>query len=438
VIAAALRCIYTVALYLALPFIVIRLWWQGRSQPGYRSRVGERLGLVPARPDTAPLIWLHAVSVGEVQACVPLMEGLRDRLPGYGVMVTTTTATGAEHARRQFGDEVSHMWFPYDTPDAVARFLRGTRPAMVVLMETELWPNLLRACKRRRIPAVLVNARLSARSARRYARLRPLVAAMLRNLAGIAAQTDADADRFRALGMPAERMCVTGSLKSDVALPEGYAAQVDACRRDCAADRPIWIAASTHAGEEESILTAHARLLEELPAALLVLAPRHPVRAGEVSDLIERAGLSYRQRSSGEVCDAGTQVYLLDTLGELVTFYGVADVAFVGGSLVAVGGHNLLEPAAVARPIVTGPHLFNFAEISEHLRAAGALSVVNDAEMLAAEVGALLRDAGTRARRAKAARAVVELRAGAVEKLMTWLIDVLNSAGAGDSAHHRR
>jgi 3-deoxy-D-manno-octulosonic-acid transferase len=438
VLAAALRCVYTVALYLALPFFVLRLWWQGRGQPGYRARIGERFGLVPVHADDAPLIWLHAVSVGEVQASLPLVKGLRDRLPGYDLMVTTTTATGAEHARRQFGDEVSHAWFPCDTPDAVARFLRRTRPAMVVLMETELWPNLLRACRLRCIPAVLVNARLSARSARRYGRLRPLVAAMLRDLAGIAAQTEADADRFRALGMPAARVRVTGSLKSDVALPDGYAAQVDGCRRDCGPARPIWIAASTHAGEEQPILAAHARVLETLPAALLVLAPRHPVRAGEVSDLIRNAGLSYRQRSAGEVCDARTQLYLLDTLGELVAFYGVADVAFVGGSLVAVGGHNLLEPAAAARPIVTGPHLFNFAEIGEHLRAVGALSVVDDAQTLAAELVALLRDPGTRARRAQSARAVVELRAGAAERLMTWLLDVLNSEVGGVSAHHSR
>ncbi len=433
-LAAALRCVYTIALYLALPFLLLRLWWLGRSQPGYRLRIGERFGLAPARAGAAPLIWLHAVSVGEVQASLPLVTGLRRRMPGHRLLVTTTTATGAEHARRLFGEEVSHAWFPYDTPDAVARFLRRTRPALLMLMETELWPNLLRACRRRRIPSVLVNARLSERSLRRYVRLRPPVAAMLRDLAGVAAQSEADAERFRTLGVPAGRTCVTGSLKFDVGLPDDLPARIDACRRACGPGRPAWIAASTHEGEEEQVLAAHARVRAELPATLLLLAPRHPVRAGQVAELTEGRGFSCRRRSAGEVCEPGTQVYLIDTLGELIPFYGAADAAFVGGSLVAVGGHNLLEPAAVSRPIVSGPHHFNFAGIGERLRAAGALSVVGDSSMLAAEIVALLRDPAACRRRGEAARSVVDQCTGAADRLLRWLEEIL----AGESAHHRR
>lgn len=429
--AAALRCIYTIAIYLALPFLLLRLRWQGRGQPGYRLRIGERFGLAPVRADAAPLIWLHAVSVGEVQASMPLVAGLRGRLPGHRLLVTTTTATGAEYARRLYGEEVAHAWFPYDTPDAVARFLQRTRPALLLLMETELWPNLLRACARRRIPAVLVNARLSERSLRRYLRLRPLVAAMLRDLTGVAAQAEADAERFRTLGMPPGRTRVTGSLKFDVGLPEDLPVRVDACRRDCGPGRPIWIAASTHEGEEEQVLAAHARVRDELPSALLLLAPRHPVRAAQVAELIERRGFPCRRRSAGEVCEAGTQVYLIDTLGELIPFYGAADAAFVGGSLVAVGGHNLLEPAAVSRPIVSGPHHFNFAEIGGRLRAAGALSVVEDSSTLAAEIVALLRDPATRRRRGEAARSVVDRCTGTAERLLAWLDGILADGRPG-------
>lgn len=437
-LAAALRCIYTIALYLALPFFVLRLWWQGRSQRGYRQRIGERFGLAPARADARPLVWLHAVSVGEVQASMPLVAGLCRRFPDHRLLVTTTTATGAEHARRVFGEQVAHAWFPYDTPDAVARFLRRTRPALLLLMETELWPNLLRACARRRIPSLLVNARLSERSLRRYMRLRPLVAAMLRDLTGVAAQTEADAERLRTLGMRPGRTRVTGSLKFDVRLPDDLETRVEACRGDCGPGRPVWIAASTHEGEEEQVLTAHARVRDELPSALLLLAPRHPVRAPQVAELIERRGFSCRRRSAGEVCEAGTQVYLIDTLGELIPFFGAVDAAFVGGSLVAVGGHNLLEPAAVSRPIVSGPHHFNFAEIGERLRAAGALSVVEDSSTLAAEILALLRDPATRRRRGEAARSVVDQCTGAAERLLAWLDGILADGRAGGSAHHRR
>lgn len=433
-LAAALRCIYTISLYLALPFLLLRLWWLGCSQPGYRARIGERFGHAPARAGPTPLIWLHAVSVGEVQASLPLVAGLRRRMPAHRLLVTTTTATGAEHAQRLFGAEVSHAWFPYDTPDAVARFLRRTRPALLMLMETELWPNLLRACARRRIPSVLVNARLSERSRCRYTRLRPLVAAMLRDLAGVAAQSEADAERFRTLGMSPARTRVIGSLKFDVRLAEDLPARIEAARRDCGPGRPAWIAASTHEGEEEQVLAAHARVCGELPSALLLLAPRHPVRARQVAEIIDRHGFSFRWRSAGEHCEPGTQVYLIDTLGELIPFYGAADAAFVGGSLVAVGGHNLLEPAAVSRPIVSGPHLFNFAGIGERMRAAGALSVVGDAAMLAAEIAALLRDPAACRRRGEAARSVVDQYSGAAERLLRWLEEIL----AGGSAHHCR
>lgn len=420
-ISTALRALYSVVTWLALPPVLLRLWWRGRLHPGYRQRLGERLGWIDAAHVPVGSIWVHAVSVGETQAASPIVESLLHGPPATTVLLTSTTPTGADHAERLFGNRVSRCYFPLDTPGAVARFLDRAQPRVLVLMETELWPNLLYACGRRRIPVLLVNARLSERSQRRYARVRSLVAAMLGRVTAAAAQTSDDARRLVALGLRPDAVTITGSLKFDQPIPADIDALVAARSRDCAAPRPIWIAASTHAGEESVVIAAHQRLLRVLPSALLLLAPRHPARVAEVLPLIERVGLSSRQRSRGEPCTADTNVYVIDTLGELMPFYRLADVAFVGGSLVEVGGHNLLEPAAVGRPVLHGPHVFNFVEISRLLGEAGAATMVRDGDELAAVLERLMRSEAMRRQQGEAGAAVVRAHAGATGRVLAMI-----------------
>jgi 3-deoxy-D-manno-octulosonic-acid transferase len=421
VVATLLRAIYSVVTYVALPLLLLRLWWRGREHPGYRVRIGERLGLIDASCLSRGAVWIHAVSVGETQAAAPIVEGLLDGAAPDRVLLTNTTPTGAEHAKRLFGDRIARTYFPFDTPDAVGRFLDRAQPRALVLIETELWPNLLHACAARDIPVLLVNARLSGRSHRRYARLRPLVSPMLQQVRAAAVQSADDAARLIDLGLRPAAVTVTGSLKFDLAVPSDIEERVASRRADCAAPRPIWIAASTHAGEEASVIAAHRLLLREQPSALLLLAPRHPTRAAEVAALVERVGLSCSRRSRDEVCSPQTGVYLIDTLGELLPFYAVAEVAFVGGSLVDVGGHNLLEPAALARPVLHGPAIYNFAGISRLLGEAGAATTVSDAEELAATLARLMSDSAMRQRQGEAGAAVVRAHAGATRRVLSMI-----------------
>lgn len=417
-LAAAMRRVYTALLYLAVPFVLLRLWGLGFAHGGYRERIGERFGFVAARADSRPLLWLHAVSVGEVQAAAAVVQGYRASFPDHAVLLTTTTPTGAEHARRLFGEELIHAYFPYDLPEVVARFLARLRPALLVLMETELWPNLLAACRARHIPAILANARLSPISARRYQRLRPLARSMLQNLTAVAAQTTADGASFTDLGLAPSRLHVTGSVKFDLVLPDDFAAQVEARRALLGAGRRVWIAASTHAGEEEIVLDAHREVTQAVPDALLLLAPRHPARSAWVADLISQRAMRVAVRSRGDNCGASTEVFLIDTLGELLPFYGATELAFVGGSLVPVGGHNLVEPLAAGVPVTAGPHVRNFAEMARVLREAGALSEVRDAATLASQVRLLMQDDAMRRRRITAGRHVIELHRGATGRLL--------------------
>jgi 3-deoxy-D-manno-octulosonic-acid transferase len=427
VTATILRGLYSLLFYLSLPLLLLRLWWRGRQHPGYRQRIGERFGFIDATRTPEPSIWIHAVSFGEVQAAVPIIEELIRSRPSCRLLLSTTTPTGSEHARRLFGDRVSHCYFPFDTPTATARFLDRIRPVALLLMETELWPNLLHACQQRRIPALLLNARMSARSHHRYARARPLVAVMLRQISAIAAQSQPDAKRLVDLGAPASVVQVTGSIKFDLALPVDLDEQLAARRVACASPRPIWIAASTHAGEEPIMLAAHLQLLRTQPQALLLLAPRHPARATEVMALIEASGLTVRQRSRGESCDASTKVYMIDTLGELLPFYATADIAFVGGSMVPVGGHNMLEPAAVGVPVLHGPFVFNFDRVARLLGDAGAATCTNGADGLIGELERLFDDPALRARRGEAGRSVVRDHAGATARVMKLILTMVDA-----------
>ena len=424
-----MRLLYSLVLYAGMPLVLLRLLWRGRRASGYWRGWGERFGLGPVL--AGPVIWLHAVSVGEVIAAAPLVRSLQRRLPGYRLLLTTTTPTGRAQARRLFGDQVEHRYCPYDLPGAARRFLGRTRPALALIMETEIWPNLYHGCRRAGVPLVLVNARLSQRSARGYARLARLTGDTLRPVSAGAAQTDTDARRLIELGAPAPRVHVTGSMKFDLQLPDDLRERGRQLRASWGSERPVWIAASTHAGEEEGVLEAHRQILARHPTALLILVPRHPERFEACAELCRGAGYRLSRRSEG-TADRATGVLLGDTMGELLVLYAGADAAFIGGSLVAVGGHNALEPAALGLPVATGPHTRNFAAIYRALYDAGAAATVDDAGALAQVIGQWLGDEQERRMRGMAARQVVERNRGAVERVMALIVPLLEaSPGAG-------
>jgi 3-deoxy-D-manno-octulosonic-acid transferase len=419
-----LRLLYLLAVYLAAPFISVMLLWRGLFDRSYWRNFRERFGFVPARP--AGGVWLHAVSVGEVQACAALVAALQRRHPELPLTVSTFTPTGAARARALFGNVAQVCYVPYDLPGAVRRFLGRVQPRLAVIFETELWPNLYRACGRRRIPLVIASARISARSVSRYQRLGGLFRSTLAQAAVVAAQAPADAERFRALGAAAAGTHVTGNIKFDFELPGDIAARGARLRAQYAAHRPLWVAGSTHGGaEEQALIEAQRQVRTHLPDALLVMAPRHPQRFAEAAQALAQAGVPFARRSESDAAASDCQVLLLDSLGELLDFYAAADVAFVGGSLVPVGGHNLLEPAALGVPILTGPHNFNSAEVARLLLARGAAQVVEDAAQLAARVTQLLRDADERARIGAAGRACVESNRGALAKLIELIEPLL-------------
>jgi 3-deoxy-D-manno-octulosonic-acid transferase len=408
-----MRYLYTFLFYLALPFIFLRLWWRSLRQPAYRQRMSERLGFYPQKLEKS--IWVHAVSVGEVIAAIPLIKALISRYPHLPMVVTTMTPTGAERVKTALGDRVIHAYIPYDLPDAVQRFIDHMHPVIAIIMETELWPNLLAVSRKNNIPICLVNARLSEKSAKGYHRIAPLAQEMLRNLDLIAAHGYADADRFIALGALKERLVVTGNIKFDIELPAELATKSLVLREMLGKQRFIWIAASTHEGEEEIILAAHKKIREHNPSALLILVPRHPERFDAIAKLIEQSFVSSR-RSMQQDCTQETAVYLGDTMGELLLLYSAADVAFVAGSLIPRGGHNMLEPGALGKPIITGIHLFNFAEISELFVSANALIKVLDANSLAAQLILLMQQPEERKQMGDRALKVVAANRGALAK----------------------
>jgi 3-deoxy-D-manno-octulosonic-acid transferase len=411
-----MRRLYTLLLYLALPLVLLRLLWRSIKAPAYRERWRERFGLFDPPPGWGG-IWIHAVSVGEVQAVQPLVRRLLEARPGLPVTVTTTTPTGSARVVEQFGDAVFHVYFPYDLPLALTAFIRRVRPQVLLMVETEIWPNLLRQCRFHGIHAILANARLSERSARRYARLGRFARETFSGIDCVAAQGEADAARFLALGVPRQRVFVTGSIKFDMRIPASVEEQVEVLRREWGG-RPVWIAGSTHEGEDEQVLAAHRDVLARFPRALLILVPRHPERFDRVAALCRREGLALARRSCGEPGSPETRVYLGDTMGELPVMLGSADVAFIGGSLVPTGGHNMLEAAAQGVPVCFGPYLFNFSAISELLLEAGAARRVADAGQLAEVVAEWFGDASARSEAGERGRRVVARNRGALERLL--------------------
>ncbi|MEK1906821.1 MAG: lipid IV(A) 3-deoxy-D-manno-octulosonic acid transferase [Pseudomonas sp.] len=415
------RRLYTLILHLVLPVIFLRLLWRAWQAPAYGRRIGERFafGLPAFKPGG---IWVHAVSLGESIAAAPLIRELLARYPHLPITVTSMTPTGSERIQALFGDRIQHCYLPYDLPWACARFFERLQPQLAVIMETELWPNHIHQCARHEVPVVLANARLSERSARGYAKFAKLTAPMLGELSLIAVQTETEAERFRQLGARPGCVEVTGSIKFDLSVDPELLQRAALLREEWQAmQRPVWIAASTHAGEDEVILAAHRQLLVQQPQALLILVPRHPERFDAVAELCRKEGFATVRRSSGQVVDAQTAVLVGDTLGELLFLYALADLAFVGGSLVANGGHNLLEPAALGKPLLSGPHLFNFLEISALLREAGDLREVSSSDELSAALQQLFAEPDLARRMAEGGLGVLRANQGALARLLAGL-----------------
>ncbi|MFT4614414.1 MAG: 3-deoxy-D-manno-octulosonic-acid transferase [Bacteroidia bacterium] len=417
-----MRLLYSALLIVLLPFVLLRLLWRSRKQPALRDQLRQRFGFVPPSQGTAPL-WLHAVSVGEVQAASPLIEALLVELPQIPLVVSTTTPTGAALLQQKFGDRVRHVYCPWDLPAAVARGLKRIRPRALVLMETELWPNLVQGCRAINCPVLLLNARMSVRSADRYRWGGLMIRNMLGEIAHIACQTEQDAQRFRDLGANTEQVSVLGNLKYEVQ-PDRQA--LERLRQSLAlAGRLVLVAGSTHPGEEEQIYEAFRRLKAEWQDCLLILAPRHPERATDVAAALGQRGWLVQRRSQGILLNMNDDVLLIDGVGELALFYGLADVAFVGGSLVKRGGHNPLEPACLGVPVICGPSNFNFADAGAQLREVGAMRVVADADELICVVQTIFRDRELKREMGEAGLEVVERQRGALPRCLALVLRAL-------------
>ena len=427
------RLLYTLLLVVALPAAALFLLWRSHRHRGYRYHWGERfLGLLPlydASPESRPLVWVHAVSVGETRAAQPLVEALLAQRPGLRILVTHGTPTGRETGDALFGDRVEHGYLPYDLPWAVNTFLDRQRPAVGLLMETEVWPNLVAACTSRGIALCLVNARLSERSARGYARLRALAVPAFTRLTRVIAQTAADADRLRRLG--ARDVRVAGNLKSDAepdpaAVARGlrWRATWDAAA-GFARRRPVWLAASTREGEDGAVIDACRYVAEATSDALLLWVPRHPHRVPEIKRALDAAGLAYGRRSLDTSPGSGMAVWIGDTLGELAAYIAAADIVFMGGSFVELGGQNLLEPFAQGKPVLVGPHTFNFMDVTEEAVARGAALRVADGEALGTAVAQLLADDPRRSAMGRCAQELRQRHRGSLVQTLSHLDDLL-------------
>lgn len=405
------RFFYSLLLYLITPLIWLRLLWRGRKQPDYLKNLAERYGFY-GQPAPDNLIWVHAVSVGETRAAQPLIEAIQARWPACRILLTGMTPTGREAGRAVYGDAVIQAYLPYDYPGAVDRFFRHFSPQFGVLMETEIWPNLLAAAGRHRVPVVLANARLSARSARGYRRFRALTGPAFAALSGVAAQTAGDAERIAGLGVETVEIC--GNLKFDVTPAADKLVQGKGWRR-AIGERPVWLAASTREGEESLILEAWRQI--NRPGALLVLVPRHPQRFDEVAGLLQENGIRHVRRSQA-LPGSDTEVWLGDSMGEMAAYFALADLAFIGGSLLPLGGQNLIEAAACGCPVLVGPHTFNFQQATSDAIAAGAARRVDNAEMLGAAVNRLLSQKSELAEMRTAAVQFAEAHGGATKRML--------------------
>ncbi len=417
-----LRWFYSFGLYLATPFILLRLLWRSRKLPAYRQRWVERFGFFKIPAEKRNGLWLHTVSVGEFLAARPLIKAFMLRNPNVPIVITTTTPTGSEQVRKHFtAQDVFHVYAPYDMPGAVQRFLHRVQPRLTLIMETELWPNMLQCAKRKKSRVVVINARLSERSALGYRKISALVKEMLSQVDVMCCQERDTANRFESLGLSSEKVSVTGNLKYDLQVSDSVLEQGKILRLQFGLARPVWIAGSTHRGEDQILLDAHKKLLSVRPDALLLLVPRHPERFDEVAELSSSNGFSFSRRSENFSGVSRAQVAIVDSVGELLPMYSSADVAFVAGSLIPRGGHNPIEPAAVGIPILTGPHYFNFQRVYENLLARSAVSECVDAEEIFLHLCALLSSESERVEKNQAAHDEVASHQGALTATLALL-----------------
>ncbi|MBD1390967.1 lipid IV(A) 3-deoxy-D-manno-octulosonic acid transferase [Neiella sp. HB171785] len=409
-----LRLSYSLLLYLALPLIFCRQLWRSRQDSGHRQRWLERLGFVKrldASADTR-IIHFHLVSVGETLAALPLLNRWMAQHPDDHLHVTCMTLTGSREIQKRLGDRVSHSYLPYDLPDAMSRFYQRIPAAITVIMETELWPNLLHQAKRHHTRTLVMNARLSERSFNRYNRWPAATSQLLMPLDQICCQTQATLERFQALGAAPDKLALTGNLKFDMDISAQILARGDELRQQLGSQRPVWIAGSTHEGEDAILLQAHRTILQQYPDALLILVPRHPERFDQVASMIEDHELTFERRSRGPV-SSNSQVLLGDTMGELLVMYRAADIAFVGGSLIARGGHNPLEPVALERPVLSGKAVFNFTEVYQMLEQADAMRWANDASAISHSIAQLIDQPDIKLAMTSAASQVLQRHQGA-------------------------
>lgn len=424
-----MRKLYSLLIYVITPLVLLYLAFRGLRDPRYLRRWGERFGWFE-HPSGAGAIVVHAVSMGEVNTAGPLVSAIKKRHPEIPICLTSLTPTGSVRVQELFGDSVSHVYIPLDLPGAVRRFFDRVRPRLLIVMETEIWPNLYSEAKQRGAPVLIANARISDKSIANYRRFKKLTTTVLRDVAQIAAQTRRDAERLVELGADENRLVVTGNLKFDVTLPPSLIEQGEAIRMAWGTDRPVFLAGSTHEGDEGPVLKAFKGLLEDFPAALLVLVPRHPERFGRAEHLARTSGLRVSRRSEGASCGRDTQCFLIDAMGELVRYYSACDVAFVGGTIHPVGGHNVLEPAALSRPVVVGPNTSNFREITEELIEQGGAIRIQDAAELEQAVSRLFGDPELRDRMGRAGHDLVKSGQGALDHTLE-LADALITREAG-------
>lgn len=411
------RWIYSTLLYLFTPLEIIRLLLRGSKASAYRARWSERFAINLPEAST-DVIWFHTVSVGETLAALPVIKHTLSEYPETRVLVTTMTPTGSERVQATLGDSVYHVYAPYDLPHAMRRFIKHFRPRCLCIMETELWPNMIHQAKANDVPVVLMNARLSEKSANGYLRFKTLTRDMVSKLSAIAVQNATDAKRFQSIGANTTQLKVTGNIKFDLTIPENLKAKQKEFT-EALDGRPVWLAASTHHGEDDILIEAHEHLLEQCPSACLIIVPRHPERFDEVYQLALETGLNVQRRSLGELPNG--HIYLGDTMGELLLFSSLADMALVGGSLINRGGHNCLEVSAFAKPVMSGPHDFNFAEINKQLNEAGGLVYAETSEEISQQIVQWINEPELAAKTGKAGFAVVERNRGALGKLLNIL-----------------
>lgn len=413
-----LRWLYSVLFYLAVPFLIYRLFKRAKQNPAYKERIPERFGHYSVSP-LKQCLWIHTVSVGEFIAAQPLIERLLERYPQMPLVITTMTPTGSDRVKAAMGDRVVHVYLPYDLPHAIKRFLAHFRPSSLVIMETELWPNLIHYTSKRGVPVIIANARLSPKSAAGYHKARLIARPMLREISIIAAQAKPDGERFIELGLPPASLRITGTVKFDLAVDDQVLAKATQLRRLWGEQRPVFIAASTHEGEDEQVLEAFKMIRKELTDSLLVIVPRHPERFQPVADLVAGQGWALARHSEGGNIDSDIAVVVGDTMGELLVLLGASDVAFIGGSLEPVGGHNMLEALAVGTPAITGPHVFNFAMVAQMLTELEVLETVTTPLGLGGAVLRLLTNTEQRQILAAKGKQVVDENRGAIDRLLT-------------------